>query len=68
MLPQLTLFQFYVDKFFVPSNFNLHRHSIYAAIFFFFFGINCNVNRGITLNSYDFFKFFNLILKNENNS
>ena len=34
-----------VIKFFVPSNFNLRRHLIYVA----FFGINCDVHRGITV-------------------
>ena len=43
----------YVVKFCIPSNFNLRRHSIYVT----HFGANCNVNRGITVSSYNFFKF-----------
>ena len=43
------------NKFLVLSNFNFIRHSIYLA----FFLTNCDVNRGIAVNSYNLFTFRN---------
>ena len=53
MSPRLTLFLFTSSNFYVPFNFNLHRHLDNVV---FFVGTNSDVNRGITVNSYNFLK------------